>query len=116
MLEPINEWGKRSRCTLERPNPDLFFSETDRAAKEFCRSCLVVSQCKLYAIAHDEKGVWGATSHQERKAYGDWTETIRSLYIQAGLLESRTFLVREQRRQEEQLKECTDPIAPPEAC
>jgi WhiB family transcriptional regulator, redox-sensing transcriptional regulator len=40
---------------------------TVRKAKVLCRSCPVVDACREWAIAHHERGVWGATSDFDRE-------------------------------------------------
>lgn len=37
-------------------------------AKEICGRCLVRSECLAFAVAHDERGIWGGTSDGERRA------------------------------------------------
>lgn len=41
----------------------------EQLAKNICRGCKVLSNCLAYAIKHDEKGIWGGTTENERREY-----------------------------------------------
>lgn len=55
-------------CTND---PELFFPEMAHggtaAARKLCSLCDVQQQCLAYALTHDEYGVWGGTTHEERQ-------------------------------------------------
>lgn len=55
-------------CTED---PELFFQhegDDHEPAKAVCRACPLVRDCLAYALPRDVKGVWGATTTDERKA------------------------------------------------
>lgn len=57
----------RESCLDE--DPDLFFSEfpVDIAeAKDVCGSCPLINSCLEYAMKHENYGVWGGLSAEER--------------------------------------------------
>ncbi|MGA5535084.1 WhiB family transcriptional regulator [Mycolicibacterium nivoides] len=69
------DWQRHARCRGETPS--VFFSpegERGRArwsreqqAKDLCRKCLVLVQCRTHALAIPEPyGVWGGMSEAER--------------------------------------------------
>ncbi len=41
-------------------------SAAARAVRQVCRSCVFVDECREFAIANHEYGVWGATTETER--------------------------------------------------
>jgi hypothetical protein len=45
-----------------RPNRD------EEIALGYCVLCAVVEPCLNYAVAHEERGVWGGTTEAQRKA------------------------------------------------
>ena len=68
-------WRNRAACLDE--SPELFFpiGTTRRAilqieaAKAVCRRCTVAAICLAWAIeAHQDEGVWGGMSEDERRA------------------------------------------------
>lgn len=76
-MELMNgDWRNSAACI--GPDPELFFpvgekSQADRdqiqEAKQFCVKCLVTAQCFNYAMeTHQDTGVWGGTSAEERRA------------------------------------------------
>lgn len=90
-MESIYSWSQRAKC--RESSVDFFFPEhgyrTDDQ-KKFCTGCPVITQCKTYAIAHDERGIWGGTNYKERLSYGkELINLIRSVFLEAGLLEVR---------------------------
>ena len=63
-------WRERSACAGKQ---ELFFSDHKltvvREAKKVCAICVVRSQCLAHAMKHDEYGVWGGmTANERRKA------------------------------------------------
>lgn len=62
-------WQDEGLCA--QVGPEMFFldvGQSSKSAKEMCRSCPVLEQCREYAIVHDERfGIWGAMSERERK-------------------------------------------------
>ena len=73
--QPI--WQDRAAC--RGPLADVFFPPSaverkkeklarEERAKEICRECPVLSECRAYAIAiREPHGVWGGLSEQERR-------------------------------------------------
>lgn len=63
-------WIRRARCrgAWEEPgwDPDGKTLHADPVVQEFCNKCDVRKQCLLWALAHDEHGVWGGTTRAER--------------------------------------------------
>lgn len=91
-MERRSDWEKRALCLGK--NTDWFFPQGHDAYKKTCTNCPVINQCKSYAIAHDEVGIWGGTSYGERKRLpSSLKSAIRDLYYEAGLLEFRPGLV-----------------------
>lgn len=98
LVHSINEWSKASKCReLSQEAADKLFYASDlhniTQGKKFCQQgCTVIDLCKTYAIAHDERGVWGGTSRRERKQIPDFiVEGIREIYRVSGLLEDRSL-------------------------
>ena len=69
------EWLDAGACRNE--DPELFFPITSsgpsagqiEAAKAVCQRCDVQDQCLHYALeSHQNHGVWGGTSEEERRA------------------------------------------------
>lgn len=78
----------------------------------FCKGCPVIDPCRSYAIAHDEFGIWGGTSRNQRlKLDPIYVQLIRRLYLEDGLLEWRPSLEEWKEPQEEQQLELFDPIS-----
>ncbi len=36
-------------------------------ARAVCRGCLVREECAAWALEHDERGIWGGMTEQERR-------------------------------------------------
>lgn len=65
----LSESGRK--CTWV--DPEEFFPRSQVAqvaedAKAICRPCPARDDCLAYALLHDVTGIWGATTHPERKA------------------------------------------------
>ena len=69
------EWLRRAVCT--DADPELFFPvgttgpalQEERAAKEICARCPVISECLEWALATGQAfGVWGGTCEEERSS------------------------------------------------
>lgn len=90
-IEHINSWSLRAKCRgLE--DDAIFFptgAKDVAAGKRFCRGCPVLDLCKTYAIANDTIGIWGGTSHLERRKIDQYTkDLVRQLYYVHGLIEN----------------------------
>lgn len=64
------DWRERAACAGKQ---EFFFSDHKaslvREAKLICASCVVRPQCLAHAMKHDEYGVWGGlTANERRKA------------------------------------------------
>lgn len=60
-------WKARGNCNGEPPQ--LFYrvgSRNEERAKQICIGCPVRERCLMYAIDHDEYGVWGGLTKHER--------------------------------------------------
>lgn len=42
--------------------------ESDRTAKQICRTCPAINECLTYALDIKVKGVWGGTNETDREA------------------------------------------------
>lgn len=70
-----NTWSRRAAC--RDADPELFFPISTTGplllqveeAKKVCRHCAVISECLGWALQFDEKGVWGCTTEEERRAW-----------------------------------------------
>lgn len=71
-----NDWRNRANCK-EANDPDVFFPigttgpalDQLEAAKAICTPCPVRKSCLDWAIStHQDSGVWGGLSEDERKA------------------------------------------------
>ena len=69
------EWQYKGLCRTT--NPDTFFhpegergparASREARAKQICRRCPVLDQCRRHALAvHEPYGVWGGLSESER--------------------------------------------------
>jgi WhiB family redox-sensing transcriptional regulator len=64
------DWRELASCAGKQ---ELFFSDHKasvvREAKKFCDVCVVRTQCLAHAMKHDEYGIWGGlTANERRKA------------------------------------------------
>ena len=70
IVGPIDQsWRLRSAC--RGMDPELFFPSPggdNSATKAICLTCPVRLQCLDHAIVHNEPGIWGGTSHSERRS------------------------------------------------
>lgn len=74
LIRPKSEWQRESVCARlpeeERKSFQTFREgrpSLDDERYRICSNCPVKMECLLYAIVHDEYGVWGGTSLGERK-------------------------------------------------
>ena len=62
------EWRERAACTGKQ---ELFFNDNKgtlvREAKAICGMCPVQSQCLAHAMKHQEYGIWGGLTANERR-------------------------------------------------
>lgn len=61
-------WVEYSACA--DADPALFFptrgQPTDEA-KAICQTCVVIEECREWALLHERHGVWGGLSERERR-------------------------------------------------
>jgi len=93
-MESYNSWVRRARCRNENIDADVFFPDKSIAkGRRFCSDCPVRTQCKTYAIVHDEYGIWGGTTRFEREQLdSEAVELLKEMYRSHGLLENRQYL------------------------
>jgi WhiB family redox-sensing transcriptional regulator len=61
-------WHAAAACN--GVGPDVFFpgrGESAEAARRFCDSCTVVTECLDSALEHRDTGVWAGTSGRQRR-------------------------------------------------
>ena len=62
-------WMERAACAYV--DAEMWFPEKGsnvKAAREICRSCPVLADCREYALNNGERfGIWGGTSERERR-------------------------------------------------
>lgn len=74
---PRSDWRTRARC---KGQTALFFPPMgeltdkrivrERAAKKICQQCPVIGECRDWARANREPGVWGGETEADRRAAG----------------------------------------------
>ncbi|OPC85346.1 hypothetical protein B4N89_27355 [Embleya scabrispora] len=83
---PDTAWREHAACRGHK-HPDLWYGGPDRPnslwpgrsdytanineAIAICRTCPVRNPCLAHALAHDEQGVWGGLTEDERKKAPD---------------------------------------------
>lgn len=83
----IEQWRDNAKC---RGLPSYLFYPSDEpggveAAKEFCQSCPVKSQCKEEALREKEQyGVWGGLSERERRRIAKRRRRVSELLSDTG--------------------------------
>lgn len=100
-LEHIKSWSQKAKCKDIGPRADeMFFPDTRnpnslrdlKLGKQFCTDCPVISQCKIYAIAHGVFGVWGGTSKKDRDKISPLAiQAIKTMYLEARQLEPLNY-------------------------
>jgi WhiB family redox-sensing transcriptional regulator len=73
------DWRERAACAGKQ---EFFFADHKatlvREAKKICMSCPVKTQCLAHAMRHDEYGVWGGlTANERRRARRAQKKTLR---------------------------------------
>ena len=72
-VRPYNEWRFEGNCaslTLQQSDK-IFFLRKGRLHREpaysrYCMGCPVLVECFNYAVANEEKGVWGNSTEGQR--------------------------------------------------
>jgi WhiB family transcriptional regulator, redox-sensing transcriptional regulator len=68
------KWMQYAACISEG-DPDWWFPEKDGGpltaletlmAQRICTACPVQNECRLYAYQHQERGIWGGLTEQQR--------------------------------------------------
>ena len=82
VIDPSPEWRDRAVCRTIM-DLDVFFppqggNAAVNAAKEICKTCPVIVECREYAMRNDIKhGVWGGLSELERRRLRRGTRVLR---------------------------------------
>ena len=61
-------WQENAAC--KNMDPNLFMSSKAidiSAARAVCLGCIVIRECLSYALANDEKGIWGGSTEKQRR-------------------------------------------------
>ena len=58
-------WKAKGKCNGEPPQ--VFYLQDATKAKSICNGCSVAETCAIYAINHNEQGVWGGYTEEERQ-------------------------------------------------
>jgi WhiB family redox-sensing transcriptional regulator len=69
------DWRDYAAC--RHVDPDLFFPlgavgaslPQVEEAKRVCEACPVSRPCLRWALAHEDAGIWGGTTEEERRRY-----------------------------------------------
>ncbi len=81
MIEPrvpvLTTWAEKAACKglshlfysdfSERPSRRI---KRENAAKAICQTCPAIQECRQYAHANPEYGVWGGETEEERFSQG----------------------------------------------
>lgn len=75
------DWREIAACTGKQ---EFFFNDHKasmvREAKKICETCPVRPQCLAHAMKHDEYGVWGGlTANERRKARRAQKSSLRAV-------------------------------------
>ena len=85
--------GKEACLIVE--DPDLFFSDfgLDIAlAKDICAECPMIEACRTYAMKHENYGVWGGLSADDRFKLRGNKEVVETHEI-AELIREKDFIL-----------------------
>lgn len=67
----VGPWAQQAACRGTDPNLFLPVKTAPRTvtdkAKAVCAGCAVRDACLEHAVAEDEPGIWGGTTHKERR-------------------------------------------------
>ncbi len=61
-------WVEEALCA--QTDPEMFFPDkgsSNTAAKKICAQCPVITECLDWALRHQEIGIWGGQSANQRK-------------------------------------------------
>lgn len=84
MAQPApGSWAAEGLCAdldpeLHQPVGDegsLPYRRQAREAIDVCRACPVLAECRTWALAHDEVGIWGAMTPEQRRRARQTTTT-----------------------------------------
>lgn len=75
--QPADNWAWTSKGNCVGIDVNIFYLDDkargdekkaqEQAAKKICVGCPVINECLESALAHNELGVWGGTTEDERK-------------------------------------------------
>lgn len=77
------DWRHRAACVDTDPETFFPIGNTGPAllqiedAKAVCRRCPVIDACLLWALEHEQAGVWGGMSENERARFKRRTARAR---------------------------------------
>ena len=98
-LEVLTDFVNTPNLTGEEAcletEPDFFFSEfpLDIAlAKDICAECPMIEACRAYAMKHENNGVWGGLSADERFKLRGNKEAVETHEI-AELIREKDFIL-----------------------
>lgn len=65
-------WAAKALCAQPIIDAAAFYAEEatnlrPRDAQKVCQQCPVVAECLAYALEHEDYGVWGGTTENERR-------------------------------------------------
>jgi len=87
-LRAIKDWTREASC--RDYDPEMWFQKEYAEAVAICRNCPVKFDCRAFAIAHNERGIWGGLTYGDRQKYpADVVLNLRLKFKEAGLLEKR---------------------------
>lgn len=82
-MENIYSWSKKAKCRNEGVLQE-------NLTKKYCTDCPVKGPCNIYAIVHNELGIWGGTSEKDRELVSPVVvEAMKNQFEREGLLENR---------------------------
>lgn len=84
-IPPRPAWADDAAC-IEHPLVNFHPGRGERTAPALavCRGCLVIAECRSYALEHDlEHGIWGGTTGRDRRAMRATTTTERDTNAEA---------------------------------
>jgi WhiB family redox-sensing transcriptional regulator len=74
-----DKWVEEAAC--QGVDVNLFYPEQEVATRypkqEYCNRCPVALECLAWAFAHNENGVWGGMSRQDRQNFRRRMNTSR---------------------------------------
>ena len=76
----IPDFLEKDEPLCAQTDPEIFFAQetvgttsgrtvylNERQAKEVCKECPLIKDCRAYALRYDEHGIWGGTNENDRE-------------------------------------------------